>query len=173
MTSFVWFFEMSRAHRIWRLALFVMAGVMTVCCGARLIMLAWVLCAAALTLWFLLQVSPKRRLMVLMCAGLSIAICAADIVPVDALTGAGFVQRMAHFSQVDFTYESIGTQFPRLQIWTGALSLISDNALLGSGQVNEKFAINLELEWERWFRAHQTDFSYLLAGGPLALTSDC
>lgn len=171
MTSFAWFFEMSRAHRIWRLGLFVLAGVMAVYGGARLIMLAWMLCAVALTVWFLIQVSAKRRLMVLMRAGLSIAICAVGIVLVDALTGAGFVQRMAQFSQVDFTYESISAQFPRLQIWIGALSLISDNALLGIGQVNEKFAMNLELEWERWFRAHQTYFSYLLAGGPLALIS--
>ncbi len=78
---------------------------------------------------------------------------------------------MAQFSQVDFSYESISGLFPRAIIWTGALSVIADNMFIGIGQVNERLSIQQEIGWDRWFRAHQTYLSYLIAGGIPALVS--
>lgn len=171
MTSFAWFFEMKRGAQVWRLGLFLMAGVMAVYGGARLVMLAWVLCGVALAIWFYIQALPKRRPQVLLGAMLSFALCAAAVILVDFLAGGFLALRMRSFSQVDLSYESVSQEFLRLRIWGGAISVVSENVLLGIGQVNERFAIQQELDWDRWLRAHQTYLSYLIAGGIPALVS--
>ena len=169
--SFGWFFEMSHRHKAWRIAIFFMAGMMAVYGGARLIMLAWVLCGIALVIWGCMQAERQCRVWILSGAGLVGAICIGGIVFVDFLSGGGFIGRMAQFSQVDFSYESISGLFPRAIIWTGALSVIADNMFIGIGQVNERLSIQQEIGWDRWFRAHQTYLSYLIAGGIPALVS--
>jgi len=169
--SFTWLSEMMRWERVWRLGLFLMAGLMTVYGGARLVLLAWFLCGCALTVWLYMQAEKKKRLGLLLRVGLVFSICLAGMVLVDFFAGGKMLARMAIFSQVDFTYESISDKFLRLRIWTGALSIISENVLLGIGQVNERFSIQQEMGWDRWLRAHQTYLSYLMAGGILALIS--
>lgn len=169
--SFGWFFEMSQRHRAWRIAIFFMAGLMAVYGGARLIMLAWVLCGIVLVTWGCMQAERQSRVWILSGAGLIGALCITGIVFVDFLSGGGFLGRMAIFSQVEFSYESISSQFLRAKIWLGALSIIADNGWLGVGQVNERAVISQEMGWDRWLRAHQTYLSYLIAGGIPALIS--
>ena len=169
--SFGWFFEMSHRHRAWRIAIFFMAGLMAVYGGARLIMLAWVLCGIVLVTWGCMQSDRRYRLWILSGAGLIGALCIGGIVFVDFLTGGDFLGRMAKFSQVEFSYESISGQFLRAKIWLGAISIIVDNVWIGVGQVNERVALSQEMDWDRWLRAHQTYLSYLIAGGVPALIS--
>lgn len=113
----------------------------------------------------------KHRLQVLLGIVFGLVVSAAIIVVGDMLAGGLLMTRMTSFSRVDFTYEGLSQEFLRLQIWRGALSVISDNALLGIGQVNERIALQQEMAWERWFRAHQSYLSYLIAGGIPALIS--
>jgi hypothetical protein len=171
MASFSWFSDMARWEKIGRFGLFLMAGMMAVYGSARLVMLAWVLCGCALAIWFYIQAERKHRLRVLLGIGLSLAVSLIVIVVGDTLAGGLLMTRMTSFSRVDLSYDNLILEFPRLQIWTGALSVISDNALLGIGQVNERIAIQQDIGWERWFRAHQTYLSYLIAGGMPALIS--
>jgi O-antigen ligase len=135
------------------------------------VMLAWEVCGCALAVWFYIQAERKHRPRVLLGIGLSLAVSLIVIVMGDALSGGLLMARMTSFLQVDFTYDSLSQQFLRLQIWTGALSIISDNAWLGIGQVNERIAIQQNIGWEHWFRAHQSYLSYLIAGGMPALIS--
>ena len=169
--SFTWLSEMQRWERVWRLALFLMAGFMAIYGGARLALLAWVLCGGVLTTWFVLQAEKQYRLQILLRICVIFAIFLAGIVLVDLLTGGKMQGRMALFSQVELTYESVSSKFVRLRIWDGALSLISENVLFGIGQVNERIALQQEMGWEKWLRAHQTYLSYLVAGGVPALIS--
>ena len=171
MASFSLFFEMTRWGKITRFGLFLMAGMMAVYGSARLVMLAWGLCGCVLAIWFYIQAERKHRPRVLLGIGLSLAVSLIVIVVGDTLAGGLLITRMTSFSQVDFTYDSLSREFLRLQIWTGALSVISDNAWLGIGQVNERIAIQQDIGWERWFRAHQTYLSFLIAGGIPALIS--
>ena len=171
MMSFTWLSEMTRWEKVWRLVLFLMAGMMAIYGSARLVMLAWVLCGVALAIWLYIQASPKRRPQVLLGASLSFALCAVAVIFVDLLAGGFLAHRMKSFSQIDFTYESISREFLRLRIWAGAFSVISENAWLGFGQVNERLVIQQEMKWDRWLRAHQTYLSYLIAGGIPALIS--
>ena len=90
---------------------------------------------------------------------------------VNSSFGGLLSSRMADFTNVEFTYESISAKFIRLKIWDGALTIIWENLWFGIGQVNERFAIRQELEWERWLYSHQTYLSYLIAGGIPALIS--
>jgi hypothetical protein len=171
MASFVWVFEMSRFHKAWRVALFFMAGLMIVYGGARLVMLAWMVSGLALVVWMYIQASPEYRTRVLLGAGLIVVICGFGIVLTDTLAQGRLVARMAYLLQVDWTYESISARFPRLPIWSGALSVVADYPMFGVGKANERIALNQEMDWEKWFRAHQTYISFLIAGGVLALLS--
>lgn len=129
------------------------------------------LCGCALAIWFYMLADRKHRLQVLLGIVFGLVVSAAIIVVGDMLAGGLLMTRMTSFSRVDFTYEGLSQEFLRLQIWRGALSVISDNALLGIGQVNERIALQQEMAWERWFRAHQSYLSYLIAGGIPALIS--
>lgn len=171
MCSFTWFFEMSRSHKVWRICLFFMAGLMVVYGSARLVMLAWMICGLALAVWIYMRTTPEFRTRVLLGAGLILAVCGVGIVLTDMLAQGRLVARMTYLLQVDWTYDSISARFPRLSIWTGALSVIAEHPMLGIGNVNERLAINQELDWEKWFRAHQSYLSFLIAGGIPALLS--
>lgn len=171
VTCFTWFPEMKHWEKIWRLGLFLMAGVMAIYGEARLVLLAWILCGCILPLWLCLQIEKKQRPRLLLRVGSVFLICLASPILLDFLTGGKMLARMAIFSQVELTYESISSKFLRLRIWTGALSLISENVLFGIGQVNERIALQQEMDWDRWLRAHQTYLSYLIAGGVPALIS--
>lgn len=171
LASFAWFSEMSRAHKVWRVLLIFMTGVMIIYGGARLVMLAWLFCSVLLVIWMFRQALPEYRLRVLFGISLAIAVCVGGVFLADALSSKLLMRRMSVLSQVDFTYEAIRERFLRIQIWTGSLSIISENIWLGVGQVNERAALSTEMGWERWLRAHQTYLSYLIAGGIPALIS--
>ena len=171
MTSFAWFSELSSGHKLWRFLIFCMAGVMAVYGGARLIIFAWVLGGCVLVIVFYFQTEKQHRFRFLLRAALGLITGMAGVIGADVLGGGYLESRMLVFTQVDFTYHSISQRFPRVLVWVGALSIISDNSWIGIGQVNERFALNQELGWDRWFRAHQTYISYLMAGGMPALLS--
>lgn len=171
MASFVWFFEMNFWHRLWRLALFFMAGMMVVYGSARLVMLAWGLCGAATAIWFSTRSALEHRRWVLLGTSLIIVACVVGVLLADVSSGGLVLTRMAEFFQVELTYDSISTQFVRLKIWAGALSVIADHPFFGIGKVNERIALNQELGWDKWLRAHQTYLSFLIAGGIPALIS--
>lgn len=169
VTCFTWFSEMSKGQKIWRFALFFMAGVMTVYGGARLIFLAWILCAGVLSIWLVLQVPAQKRMNVLVGTIGGGVFCAGGIVLADSLGPGYLLERLAIFSQMDFTYKGLSTHFLRIRIWEAALSVIDQNTWLGVGKVNERLAIRQEAGWVNWLEAHQTYFSYLIAGGIPAL----
>lgn len=171
MTSFAWFSEMTPWQKIWRLCLFVMAGGMAIYGGARLVMLAWAVCTIALSIWFYMQAAQGRRFRVFLFVSVGITAGAGAMLLLDSLMGGFFMLRMRGLSQMNFTYDSVSAEFLRLRIWSGALCIISENAVLGVGQVNERFALNQELDWDKWYRAHQTYLSYLIIGGVPALVS--
>ena len=171
MCSFAWFFEMSRWHKAWRLALLFMAGMMVIYGSARLVMLAWMLSGSILAVWLYLEAELQHRKKVLLGIVLCIALGVGGVVLADLASGGGLTFRMAKFLSVDFTYDSISAQFVRLKIWSGALAIIGDNVLLGIGQVNERFTLQQELEWKKWQYAHQSYLSYLIVGGIPALIS--
>jgi hypothetical protein len=171
MCSFAWFSEMSRWHKIWRFALLFMAGVMVIYGSARLVMLAWVFSSAILAVWLSLESEATQRKRALFVTCFCLALAASGIIVVDFFAGGLLSTRMSLFGEVELTYDSISAQFPRLEIWSAALSVIADNPWLGIGKSNERFAIEQELGWDKWFRAHQTYLSYLIAGGVPALIS--
>ncbi len=171
MASFVWFDEMTPAHRFWRFALFFMAGLMPIYGGARLIMLAWVACGIAMVIWLYFQSASQNRLRVLMGAALMMLLCAGGVMAVEILSGGFLTERMMDFAGVEMTYESLSGKFARAEIWFNALSIISEHGVFGLGQVNERLALTQKIGWEHTFRAHQTYLSYLIAGGIPALIS--
>lgn len=171
LASFAWFCEMSRAHKIWRILLIFMSGVMIIYGGVRLVMLAWLFCSFLLVVWLYAQTPPEHRFRVLLGVALAIVVCVGGGFVADALSSKLLMRRMSVLSQVDFTYEAIRDRFLRVQIWAGSLSIISENVWLGVGQVNERAALSAEMGWDRWLRAHQTYLSYLIAGGIPALIS--
>ena len=171
MASFVWLSEMSYLFKLWRFVLFLMAGVMVVYGGARLVLLAWILCGLTLAVWFYIQTAAKYRLLAFFQIGSTLAIIAGGMLLLDFFAGGIMTYRMTLLFNVDFTYEGISSQFLRIQIWSGALSIIADNPVIGIGKVNERLALQQELGWDRWLRAHQTYLSYLIAGGIPALIS--
>lgn len=139
--------------------------------SARLVMLAWVFSAVVLAVWLSICAQADQRKRVILGAFLCIAAALGGIFLVDVFAGGRLAVRMAAFSQVELTYDSISAQFLRLKIWSNALSIIADNPLTGIGQVNERLALQQEMEWSRWLSAHQTYLSYLIAGGIPALIS--
>ena len=171
MCSFAWFSEMSPWHKIWRLALLFMAGVMVIYGSARLLLLAWIFSGAILAVWLSLGAEPSQRKRALFVTCLCVTLAAGGIIVVDSFAGGYLFTRMSSFRTVDFTYDSISAQFLRLKLWNASLSIIADNPWLGIGKSNERLAIEQELGWDKWFRAHQTYLSYLIAGGVPALIS--
>jgi hypothetical protein len=171
MAGFSWFSEMGFWHRVWRLCLLLMAGVMAIYGGARLVMLAWILCAMALAVWLYIQAEPKHRPRILLGICMGMIVCIGGVLFADFLAGGRLTNRMALLFQVELNYESISAQFLRLKIWTGAMSVIAEHPVWGVGKVNERIALRQEMEWDRWLRAHQTYLSYLIAGGLPALIS--
>ena len=171
MCSFAWFFEMDRRNQLLRLILFFLAGVMVVYGSARLVMLAWFLCGVFLTIWFYAQTRQEHRLRILLGMALSVIACAAAVMFVDSLSGGLLMRRMIVLFQMSYTYENVAAQFARPRIWVAAISIFSENPLMGVGQVNERIALQQKLDWELWYHAHQTYLSYLIAGGIPALIS--
>lgn len=171
MVGFSWFSAMGFWHRVWRLCLLLMAGVMAIYGGARLVMLAWIFCAMALAVWLYVQAEPKHRPRILLGICMSMIVCIGGVLFADFLAEARLTNRMALLFQVELNYESISAQFLRLKIWAGAVSVIADYPLWGVGKVNERIVLRQEMEWDRWLRAHQTYLSYLIAGGIPALIS--
>lgn len=169
--SFAWFSEMSRWHKIWRLALLFIAGVMAVYGSARLVMLAWIVSGAILAAWLFIESEPVQRKRALFVTCFCVTLAAVGIIVIDFLAGGLLSFRMSLFGRVELTYDSISALFPRLKIWGATLSVIAENPWFGIGKSNERFAIEQELGWDKWFRAHQTYLSYLIAGGVLALIS--
>lgn len=171
LCSFAWFSEMSRPHKIWRLALLFMAGVMVIYGSARLVMLAWLFSGMILAVWLYLGAAAEQRKRVLLAAGLCVLLGIGGVFLVDFLAGGRLRMRIAVFSQGDFTFQSLSDRFVRIKIWSSALTIFAQNPWFGVGQINEYVALQKELDWSKWFRAHQTYLSYLIAGGIPALVS--
>jgi len=171
MCSFAWFFEMNRKQKAWRVALLFMAGLMVIYASARLVVFAWVITGMALAIWLYLRAEPHHKKQALLGVILSTAFAIGGVMLVNSLTGGLLVARMAEFTNVEFTYDSISAEFLRLKIWDGTLTIVWENLWFGIGQVNERFAIRQELEWEKWQNSHQAYLSYLIAGGIPALIS--
>lgn len=171
MCSFAWFSEMSRWHKIWRFALLFMAAVMVIYGSARLVMLAWIFTGAILAVWIYLNSEAAQRKRILFVTLFCVALVVGSIILVDFFAGGMLASRMSLFYKVDLTYEGISAQFPRLKIWSAALSVIADSPWFGIGKSNERLAIEQEMLWGKWFRAHQTYLSFLIAGGVPALIS--
>ena len=171
VASFAWFFEMNRIQKVWRLALIFMAGLMVIYAAARLVTLAWVITSMALAIWLYLRAEPHHKKQALLGIILSTAFAIGGLMFVNSSFGGLLSSRMADFTNVEFTYESISAKFIRLKIWDGALTIIWENLWFGIGQVNERFAIRQEFRGEHWQNAHQAYLSYLVAGGIPALIS--
>jgi len=171
VASFGWFFEIGYRHRAWRVAIFLMAGLMALYGGARLVMIAWVLSGMVLVTWGYLQSERRYRPWILSGAGFIGALAIGGILLLDFVSGGGFLSRMAWLIPADYSYDSLRSQNSRVILWEGAWSVISDNVLLGIGQANERAAIEQEIGWGKWYRAHQAYLSYLVAGGIPALVS--
>lgn len=171
MTSFVWFFEMSRWHKLLRILLFFMAGMMVVYASARLVSAAWIICSLALLIWMYLNTVAEYRSRFLWAVGFIVAIFASSIWLSGALAQSELVSRILNSVQFEWTYENFRGQFIRLKIWSGAWSIIVDHPIFGVGKANEHIALNQAIGWERWYKAHQTYLSYLIAGGVFTLLS--
>lgn len=171
ITSFSWFCEMQYKQKLLRVVIFFMAGVMAVYGGARLTILAWVLCGVILLIWFYIQAEKGEKNRFLFGAVFIATICIGGVLMVDYFVGGLLMYRLEGSFQISLSYESLILQFPRLKIWSGAMPIVLDNFWSGIGGANERFAINRELDWELWYRAHQTYLSYIISGGIIALIS--
>lgn len=171
MASFSWFFEMKYKQKLLRVVIFFMAGVMAVYGGARLAILAWTLCGVILSIWFYIQAEKEEKNIFLIGTCLSAIICIGGVLAADFFVGGLLVYRLEGLFNANFSFENLIIQFPRLKIWSGAMSIVVENFWNGIGSVNEQFAIGRELNWELWYRAHQTYLSYIIAGGVTALIS--
>lgn len=171
LVSFAWIGDMNSAHRALRAALFVMAGLMAVYAGARLVMIAWVVSGLLLTLYLVwLAPSGKRRLAVF--AGAALLVVGALLLwAVDYLGGGLVSRRFSEFTQFDVSPAQLRDTFPRLVLWEAAQAVGATHMPWGAGNINERILIQTEIGWERWLRAHNSYLSYLIAGGPLALIS--
>lgn len=171
MSSFSWFFEMKGRTQVWRVLLFLMAGMMALYGAARLVLIAWTLCGVFLTVWLTSQTARRQRLQALAGTVILFLLFANLIIFVDYLAGGKFAARLSLLSQIDLYADSNSSHGIRLSLWQASLSIISENAFSGVGQVNERIALNQELSKEFWFRAHQSYLSFLIAGGVFALLS--
>jgi hypothetical protein len=171
LLSFCWFSQMSRLQQMIRLALFAMAGIMIVYAAARLMMMAWIASALLLAL-YALAASPARvrarRFMFLLGA----VLCAlGGVITADYMASGVMLERFANMQDVRSDPSRWPAELPRMLLWPAAQEIISNNWLWGIGQVNERIALRTLLEWDHWYRAHQTYLSYLIAGGVPALIS--
>ena len=171
MSSFSWFFEMKFRTQVWRVFLFLMAGVMAWYGSARLVLIAWFFCGVFLTVWLASQTDGIQRLRMLSGAVILFLLFASLIIFLDYLAGGAFASRFLLLLQTD-TYDNVvSSHGTRVSLWRASLSIISENTLSGVGQVNERIALNQELSRELWFRAHQSYLSFLIAGGLFGLLS--
>ena len=171
MASFSWFPSMTINHKAIRILLFMMAGLMAIYSGARLVMAAWMICGVLLSGYFYAFTSSRKRGLAFISA-LSVPVVGLFlIVTADYLSGGLLLARFETFVDGSINSDTLATHFPRLIIWTAALAVIQDTLPWGVGQINERIFIQTEIGWERWFRAHQTYLSYLIAGGVPALIS--
>jgi hypothetical protein len=171
MTSFVWFFEMNRWHKLLRILLFFMAGMMIVYAGARLVSIAWIICSLVLILLMYLHTVTEYRIRALWGTGFVVAIFACSIWLFVMSEQTVLASRLLHSGQFEWTYENFRARFIRMKIWSGAWSVIADYPILGVGKANEHVALNQAIGWENGFKAHQTYLSYLIAGGVFTLLS--
>lgn len=171
MSSFSWFFEMTGRTQVWRVLLFLMAGMMALYGAARLVIITWTLCGVFLTVWLASQTARRQRLQTLAGTVILFLLFANLVIFVDNLAGGKFAARLFLLSQIDLYASPNSSSGIRLSLWQASLSIISENALSGVGQVNERIALNQELSKELWFRAHQSYLSFLIAGGVFALLS--
>ncbi|MGB7316665.1 MAG: hypothetical protein WBC85_01730 [Planktotalea sp.] len=171
LCSFTWFAEMSRAHKALRVALFIMAGLMALYAGARLVMLAWLFSGLLLGAYLIAISPPRHRTKALLWGGLILVAGISVMWLADRLAGALLSHRLGMLFDLEVSREELRTRFPRLVLWDASLAVISEQMPWGAGNINERILIQNEIGWTRWLRAHQSYLSYLIAGGPLALIS--
>ena len=159
---------MSGQQKLMRVALFLMAGLMTLYGAARLVMLGWLLSSLLLAAYFII-IAPDRRWVYIKAALVVLPSVVAVIFIADQSVGGLMLQRFELFLAQDV--EALRAAHPRLMIWPASVQVILDNPFLGVGQVNERLVLQQEIGWDLWLRAHQTYLSYLIAGGVPALVS--
>lgn len=171
LCSFCWFAQLPRWQKFWRIALYVMAGLMVIYSSARLVMIAWMICGIALSLWILRQPGQQMSWRQVFYASVLCVLSVIAIFVVDSFSGGIMITRFGYQITGLNSYAELMEYYPRLEIWTSALSIIRENLFLGIGQVNERMAMDERLGWDLWYQAHQTYLSYMIAGGFLALIS--
>lgn len=171
LCSFCWFTQLPTWQRLWRIALYLMAGMMVVYSSARLVMIAWMICGIVLSLWILGQRGQKMSWRHILYVSILCSFSVTAIFVVDNFSGGIMMSRFGYQITGLTSYAELMEHFPRLEIWASALSIIRDNLFLGIGQVNEGIAMDKKLGWDLWYHAHQTYLSYIIAGGFFALIS--
>lgn len=165
-------FVMPRRDQFCRGLLFLLAAVMALYSGGRIILAIWFVCGTCLGVYLLLmrpaQTRPLRDFSVLVVALLS---CLVAIYFVDEMMGGTLSMRFGYTIEHLSNEGLSSTSFFRLEIWAAASEVIKTYWPLGAGQVNERFLIHEIIARDWWFRAHQTYMSYLIAGGIVALIS--
>jgi hypothetical protein len=171
LISFCWFEQMNRTQKWIRLALFAMAGIMAVYAAARFLMCAWMLSALLLAVYTITLAPLHQRLPRMGALTVTALAIVSGVLVIDYFAGGLMMERFANLLEVRSDPARWPKELPRLVIWPAAISVVQENWALGIGQVNERIAIKTLLEWDHWFRAHQTYLSYLIAGGVPALIS--
>lgn len=166
------FYEMPKPAQIFRGALLILAGIMTLYSGGRAILAIWLICTACLGA-FLIVTRPNthRPLRDLTYLLLGLLALIGLLYIADAAMGGTLDMRirytLSHLNKDGLS----STAFFRLELWAAARDIIASYWPMGAGQVNERLLIHEIVERDWWFRAHQTYMSYLIAGGILALIS--
>ena len=172
LISFCNFHGMPRRAQLLRGALLILAAVMALYSGGRMVLVIWFLCSAALGAYLIIT-RPNGRRPLRDLGGLALGLIAvlALLYFADAVMGGTLDMRMR------YTIEHIrkdglsSTAFLRFEIWAAARDVIIAHWPMGAGQVNERLLIHEIIERDWWFRAHQTYMSYMIAGGAIGLIS--
>ena len=172
MICFCGFFDMHKRTQFFRGGLLVLAAIMALYSGGRMILVIWVFCTVSLGAYLILtrpnNARPLRDLSLLLCAMIGFVVLLYGI---DAAMGGTLDMRMRYTIDHLRSDGLSSTAFFRLEIWAASREVIAAYWPWGAGQVNERLLIHQIIDRDWWFRAHQTYLSYLIAGGAIALVS--
>jgi len=166
------FNSMPHGQKFLCLLLLASAAIMCLYSGGRMILIIWLLCTITLMVGFLRAQQGHGfliRNIFLVFGALAAGLFALYVI--DAITGRTlairFTYTFEHLRENGLTSQS----FYRLEIWAAALEVIKQGLPFGHGHVNERVLIHELIARDWMFAAHQTYFSYLIAGGWIALVS--
>jgi hypothetical protein len=171
LVSFCWASEMTTSQKTIRIILFLMAGIMAVYTGARLILVAWIVSALLLGIYAVILAQAQARLRLSIRLIFFGCVVLLAVLLVDYFARGIMMERFISLIEVRSDPTRWAQELPRLLLWPAAWSIIQENWMFGIGQLNERLALQERLEWGHWFRAHQAYLSYLIAGGVPALIS--